>query len=347
MNDTGVSTSRRCLLAAAVVGVFLALAVSVGADPAGPTDGLARLKAGNARFVADASEALPITAPRRSALAQGQSPFASVLSCADSRVPPEVIFHQGLGDLFVVRAAGHVPDKSVLASLEYGAEHLHIPMLVVMGHEMCGAVKAAIETPAGTSLGPNLDYLIKSIRPAAVRAANQPAENRLRIAILENVEESINTLMEQSQLLRHLAETQKLTVVGGYYELASGRVHFSQPVGVPPSRVTQTPARPAHAPAARPVAASATVPAPVAKPAVPAASAADRGAAVAAAIAKATGDPSKVTAMPAAKPAHTTPPAATAAATAAPAAGHGTAAKPAAAPGPATAHDAKPPAKAH
>jgi carbonic anhydrase len=217
-----------------------------------PADALARLKSGNARFVANASEALPITAPRRAALAQGQSPFASVLSCADSRVPPEVVFHTGLGDLFVVRSAGHVSDRSVLASLEYGAEHLHTPLLVVMGHESCGAVKAAVDTPASTSLGPNLDYLLKAIRPAVARSANQPAEIRLRAAILANVEETINQLLEASQLLKRMAENQQLVLVGAYYELASGRVYFSEPARVlprsaSPARSTSVAPRPAPA----------------------------------------------------------------------------------------------------
>lgn len=236
-----------------------------------PADSLARLKSGNARFVANASEALPITAPRRTALAQGQSPFASVLSCADSRVPPEVIFHTGLGDLFVVRAAGHVSDRSVLASLEYGAEHLHTPLIVVMGHESCGAVKAAIETPASTSLGPNLDYLLKAIRPAVARSANQPAEIRLRAAILANVEETINQLLETSQLLKRMAENQQVVLVGAYYELASGRVYFSEPARVlprsaPPARPASPTPRPAAptthaAPSAAPPASTVTAPA--------------------------------------------------------------------------------------
>ena len=248
-----------------------------------PADSLARLKSGNARFVANASEALPITAPRRAALAQGQSPFASVLSCADSRVPPEVIFHTGLGALFVVRSAGHVSDRSVLASLEYGAEHLHTPLLVVMGHESCGAVKAAVETPASTSLGPNLDYLLKAIRPAVARSASQPAEIRLRAAILANVEETINQLLDTSQLLKRMAENQQLVLVGAYYELASGRVYFSEPARVlprsaapprptsaaPRSTPATTPAAPSAAPGAEkpasgsaPVHSSAGVPAP-------------------------------------------------------------------------------------
>ena len=211
----------------------LTLGVVLTGSGATPEDGIARLKAGNARFVANPSEALTIDAASRAALARGQAPFATVVSCADSRVPPEVIFHAGLGELFVVRAAGHVADHSVLASIEYGAEHLHTPLVVVMGHEMCGAVKAAVETPPGTSLGPNLDYLLKAIRPAVARTAGQPADVRLRAAILENVEETINDLVTKSSVLRHLSDAGMVKLIGAYYELASGRVHFSELVHVP------------------------------------------------------------------------------------------------------------------
>jgi carbonic anhydrase len=221
-------------LAIALAGVFT-IGISVAASGSGstPADGVARLKAGNARFVANPEAALSIDATKRAALAKGQSPFATVLSCADSRVPPEVIFHTGLGELFVVRAAGHVADHSVLASVEYASEHLNVPLIVVMGHEMCGAVKAAVETPPGTSLGPNLDYLVKAIRPAVARTAGQPADTRLRAAILENVEETINDLMAKSSILRHLSDAGRIKLVGAYYELATGRVHFSELVHVP------------------------------------------------------------------------------------------------------------------
>ena len=229
---------RGALAGAAFVGVAAAISLSADAGSA-PVDALARLKAGNARFVLDASEPLPVTSQRRTTLVQGQSPYAMVLSCADSRVPPEVIFHVGLGDLFVIRSAGHVPDRSVLASLEYGAEQLRVPLLVVMGHEMCGVVKAAVDSTPGSTAGPNLDYLLKAIRPAALRTANQPAESRLRVAILENVEETINTIIDSSSVLRRLTETNRLMMVGAYYELSTGRALFSQPVGIPPTRTTQ------------------------------------------------------------------------------------------------------------
>jgi carbonic anhydrase len=204
--------------------------LGVAADPVTPSEAIARLKAGNAAFVTDPSGALPISEELRTALTKGQSPFATILSCSDSRVPPEIIFRAGLGELFIVRAVGEVADKTVLASVEYGAEHLHTPVIVVMGHESCGAVKAAMETPAGKSMGVNLDYVLKAIRPAVAAAAGAPEAEMLKAAILENVEKSINDLVDGSSILRHLFETRAVGLVGAYYELGTGRVHFSEPL---------------------------------------------------------------------------------------------------------------------
>jgi carbonic anhydrase len=200
----------------------------------GGADSLARLKAGNARFVSSPKDALPIDGQKRAALAAGQTPFAAVLSCADSRVPPEVVFHTGLGDLFVVRDAGNITDKAVLGSVEYAVEHLHVPLVVVMGHESCGAVKAAVETPAGQSLGPNLDFVIAAIHPAVVAAASAPANERMKVAILDHGEDSLNAMVTESAILREYGEQGKLMFVGAYYELSTGRVHFSDPVKLAP-----------------------------------------------------------------------------------------------------------------
>jgi carbonic anhydrase len=236
---TGGARSH-ALAVALTAALTLGIGVVVMGNVASAADGVARLKAGNARFVANPAEALGIDGDGRAALAKGQAPFATIVSCADSRVPPEMIFHAGLGELFVVRAAGHVADHSVLASVEYAVEHLHTPLVVVMGHEMCGAVKAAVETPAGTSLGPNLDYLLKAIRPAVARTAGQAADARLRAAILENVEETINDLVTKSAVLRHLSDAGTVKLIGAYYELATGRVHFSELVHVPATTVVAT-----------------------------------------------------------------------------------------------------------
>lgn len=226
-------STRRFLPAALIRVSALAAAIAVtapatrAAEPEAAS-GLARLRAGNDRFVKNATAPMPAGAATRQSLVKEQHPFAMVLSCADSRVPPEYIFNTGLGELFVVRAAGEVVDKSVMASLEYGAEHLHIPLLVVMGHESCGAVKAAVESEHGE--GPNLDYLVSHIRAGVHFDAAQKAE--LRTAILENVEEAINDVMSGSQILKGAATSGHLQVVGAYYELGSGHVEFSEPVGL-------------------------------------------------------------------------------------------------------------------
>jgi carbonic anhydrase len=196
-----------------------------------PGAAMERLRTGNARFVANAAEPLPVDAERRQAQTKGQSPFAIVLSCADSRVPPEIIFNVGLGELFVVRSAGEVTDKAVLASMEYAAEHLHSPLLVVMGHESCGAVKAATETkPGAASMGPNLDYLVTSIQPAFGRMRTPADQEHIREATLANVEQVVNDILEQSSIIRHLQHEGTLQLVGAYYELSTGRVRFSEPV---------------------------------------------------------------------------------------------------------------------
>jgi carbonic anhydrase len=217
------------ILASAALAVSVSPVDADGSAPSG-LDSLTRLKAGNAQFVSNPEDAVSIAPGRRSALAQGQAPFATILSCADSRVPPEIVFHAGLGELFVVRAAGNVTDHAILASVEYAAEHLHTPLVVVMGHESCGAVKAAVETPASTSLGPNLDYLLKAIRPSVAATKDRPAAGRLRAAILENVEETLNDMVQSSAILNEAGRTGHVTFVGAYYELGSGKVYFSEPV---------------------------------------------------------------------------------------------------------------------
>jgi carbonic anhydrase len=224
---------RRTVLAfAAVVCIFASGARMGGRDrDISADEALDRLKAGNARFASGVLAGQTVGARRRTELAGGQSPYAIVLSCADSRVPPEIVFNVGLGDIFVVRAAGQVADHSVLASVEYAVEHLRSPLLVVMGHEACGAVKATIETT--TSQGPHQDYLINAIRPAVDSTRSAPEKERLTAAIFANVVQVIGDTLARSDVVRHTVESGKLRVVGAYYELVSGRVRFSQAVTVP------------------------------------------------------------------------------------------------------------------
>ena len=221
----------RFRVAAAVATLFVTALVAAGAESAGqtytPQEALGLLRAGNDRFVRNTSTPASLSVNRRLELATGQHPAAMVLSCADSRVPPEHIFNVGLGDLFVIRTAGEVVDRSILATLEYGAEHLHIPLLVVMGHESCGAVTAAAQAK-GEATSANMAYLPKAIQ-AARRPPRQEREE-IRDLILANVEQVINDAMSGSAMLQRMVDTGQLGVIGAYYELVSGRVMFSDMV---------------------------------------------------------------------------------------------------------------------
>jgi carbonic anhydrase len=229
-------SAHRLLLCATMLALVAASASAADTTPAGAID---RLKAGNARFVSDPAAPPPIDDEKRRAQAGGQAPFAIVLSCADSRVPPEIIFNAGLGELFIVRTAGHVADKAVLASVEYGAEHLGAPLVVVMGHESCGAVKAAVSAkPGAPSMGPNLDALVAAIKPGFSRIDGPADLDHLRDAVLANVEQTVNRLVDDSAIVKHMVAAGKLQIVGAYYEFATGRVRFSQPVTAVPAPAT-------------------------------------------------------------------------------------------------------------
>jgi carbonic anhydrase len=220
----------RIRLLALVVVLFGTGPIVASPDPTAPRtplEALGLLKAGNDRFVRNASSPVSLSVNRRRELADAQHPFAMVLSCADSRVPPEFVFNVGLGDLFVIRTAGEVIDRSILATIEYGAEHLHVPLLVVMGHESCGAVKAAAESKSAAPT-PNLDYLLKAIQ--AARKPSTQERDDIKTLVLANVEQVINDALGKSSLLQRLVDEGRLSVVGGYYELVSGRVIFSAPV---------------------------------------------------------------------------------------------------------------------
>jgi carbonic anhydrase len=220
------SLVRLLRLCAAATLVFLFAFGATAEEPSVVRGAIGRLKVGNERFVKNASAPVSLSSFTRQGLTTGQSPFAMVLSCADSRVPPEYIFNAGLGELFVVRAAGEVVDGSILATLEYGAEHLHIPLLVVMGHESCGAVKAVVEKAEVP--GPNLAYMVNAIRAGVTRSEGE--QTGIKGAILANVEQVINDALAGSEILRHAVNEGGLQVVGAYYELGSGQVTFSEPV---------------------------------------------------------------------------------------------------------------------
>lgn len=220
-------TSRH--LAGFVAAVLLSTPAVRADDPAAaltPAQALARLKAGNARFAANSPDPRPIDAAQRQALVAGERPFAMVLSCADSRVPPEFIFNAALGELFVVRSVGQAVDRAVLASLEYGAGALKAPLLVVMGHDSCDVVKAAMAPPA-PPIGTHLAHVLKQITPAPV---GEDERDAVKTAVLGQIEQVVNDVMGQSDTLQRAVTAGHLQIVGGYYDMASGRVMFSQPL---------------------------------------------------------------------------------------------------------------------
>jgi carbonic anhydrase len=155
-------------------------------------DGREMLEAGNARYVAGTPLHPDLSIDRRDAVAEGQAPFAAILSCADSRVPPELLFDQGLGDLFVVRSAGQVIDHAVLGSLQYGVQHLKTPLLVVLGHSECDSVKATVEAVAKKSKpsGTDMDALVAAIRPAVIEAEETTEAGKAKVEETEKAEKT-------------------------------------------------------------------------------------------------------------------------------------------------------------
>jgi len=196
-------------------------------------DALARLRDGNARFAASQSTNDPTaTQARRAALVEGQAPFAIVLGCSDSRVPAELVFDQGFGDLFVIRVAGNVVAPSQVGSVEFAAERFRTRLVVVMGHSQCGAVSATLEELRGqaASQSHNLRDIVDRVRPAvatvlALRPHDDP-ESLLREAVRANVRASVDHLRHGSALLENLVRNDGLVIVGAEYSLETGIVTF-------------------------------------------------------------------------------------------------------------------------
>lgn len=187
---------------------------------------LQELLDGNRRYVAARLAHPHQTVERRQSLAGHQSPFAIILGCSDSRVPPEVIFDQGLGDLFVVRVAGNVLDAAVTASLEYAADHLETPLLVVLGHTGCGAVHATLQALAAEESGAGSPgFLANAIRPA-VAAARVRGGDLMDGTVRANVEQVAGQLAGMEPVLSARVRAGQLRVAGMLYDLHSGRVEL-------------------------------------------------------------------------------------------------------------------------
>jgi carbonic anhydrase len=201
---------------------------------------LDRLRTGNARFVAGVRGSLSSTShARREELVEGQAPFAVILGCSDSRVPVEIVFDQGMGDLFVIRVAGNVVAPSMVGSVEFAAEKFATRLVVVLGHTRCGAVQATLEELQRPSeaQSPNLRSIVQRIQPAVeglleTELRGDP-EALARKAVRANVRVSASQLRHGSELLERLIEHDGLFVVGAEYSLETGEVDFFDGVPAP------------------------------------------------------------------------------------------------------------------
>ena len=242
-----LETDRRSFMSMGAAGVgaatLLPVAASAAASYAGaapaavsppktnltPAQALARLMEGNRRFVADQDSSADISTKRRLELARGQGPFAALVGCADSRVGPEHLFGAGLGELFIVRTAGNYVDDAGYGSLAYAVAALAVPLIVVLGHERCGAVDAATKLVVNNDqLPPSLTRMVQPILPAVVdaRAAHKGGD-LTDAAIHMNVRHVTRSLRQGTDpLMAEPMRAGKLMVVGAYYDLDTGRVDF-------------------------------------------------------------------------------------------------------------------------
>jgi carbonic anhydrase len=186
-----------------------------------PDTALARLKAGNHRFVATSVSGGKPTAARRAETASGQHPFAIVVGCADSRTSPEIVFDQNIGDIFVIRTAGNLVDDYALGSIEYAVSHFGVRLIVVLGHQKCGAVQAAL---SGGDAPGHVHAIVRAIQPAVHASKGRPGDPLVN-AIHENDAEVAAKIRKKA----HLADAaSQVRIVEGYYDLHTGKVEWAQ-----------------------------------------------------------------------------------------------------------------------
>lgn len=230
--------SRRSFFRSACCG-SLGLAASIAAPQVFAAEGkkttmtadqaLATLKEGNAKFLADSPVRAVQGRERRLEIARGQTPFAVLVSCSDSRVPPELLFGRGLGELFIVRNAGNTVDTVALGSIEYAIAVLGVPLIVVLGHERCGAVDAALSVVEKNTVFPgSLNQMIEPLLPAALMARSKglTGEALLDGAVRENVRRVVGRLRNSEPVLMDPIRAGKVKVVGARYDLDDGQVEF-------------------------------------------------------------------------------------------------------------------------
>ena len=203
-----------------------------------PDKALQKLMDGNKNYVENKLTIAAMSdAATRTSLAKSQKPYAIILTCSDSRVPPEIVFDKGLGEIFVVRVAGNIPDPIVLGSIEYAAEHLGSTLIMVLGHERCGAVTATVDSKGKSTGSPNIDAIVKVIQPSVKLAARdcdackgekkcaETKKNEFVECVIDaNAKTVAADLTKKSMILKHLVEEKKIRIVAAKYDLDDGMV---------------------------------------------------------------------------------------------------------------------------
>jgi len=220
----------------------LAFASSHNGPGMSPDEALQKLMDGNKRYVENQMTGNKLCdLPTRTSLSKSQKPYAIILSCSDSRVPPETIFDKGLGEVFVVRVAGNIADPAVLGSIEYAAEHLGSPLIMVLGHERCGAVTATVDAKGKSTGSANIDAIVKAIEPNVKPAARNceackgdkncsetKKSEFVECVIDANAKTVAASLTKKSRSLKHLVDSKKIRIVSAKYDLDDGIVTLFQ-----------------------------------------------------------------------------------------------------------------------
>ncbi len=216
------------ILTLALLLLFASTVLAGGTAGLDAEESLKKLMDGNRRFVSETYDRGDIGPGRRAEISKGQRPFAVIVDCSDSRVVPEFIFDQGLGDLFVIRTAGNIVDDIAIGSVEYAVKHLGVRLVLVLGHDDCGAVKATV---AGGKAEGHIDAILQAIRPAVAVAMQKPG-NLLDNAIAQNVDMVINRLQSAQPILAQALQTGDVRIVGGVYHLKDGSVDWRLPLSL-------------------------------------------------------------------------------------------------------------------
>lgn len=216
----------------------LAFATAAHGPEVSSDEALQKLMDGNKRYVENQMTGTKLCdLTTRSGLAKSQKPYAIILTCSDSRVPPEIVFDKGLGEIFVVRVAGNIPDPVVLGSIEYAAEHLGSPLIMVLGHERCGAVAATVGAKGKSTGSANIDAIVKAIAPnvknaakdcdackGETKCADTKKDSFVECVVDANAKTVAAGLTKKSKILKHLVDAKKMKIVAAKYDLDDGLV---------------------------------------------------------------------------------------------------------------------------